>query len=35
MSLRTMKKSTGRPWDTFQIPDIVIDWVNILVKYQQ
>ena len=35
MSLRSMKKFTKRSWDIIPMPDTVIDWVNILGKYQQ
>ena len=35
MSLSRMKKITRRSWDMIPITDTVIDWVNILIKYQQ
>ena len=30
-----MKNITKRSWDIIPMPDTVIDWVNILGKYQQ
>ena len=35
MSLRSMKNITRRSWYIIPIPDTVIDWVNLLGKYQQ
>ena len=35
MSLRSTKKITRQSWDIIPMPNTVIDWVNILGKYQQ
>ena len=35
MSLRSMRNITRRSWDIILMPDIAIDRVNLLGKYQQ
>ena len=34
MSLRSMENVSKKYWDMIPIPDTVIDWVNLLGKYQ-
>ena len=35
MILRSMKRITRRSWDMIPMTDTVIDWVELIKKYQQ